>query len=334
MPAILTHDFFARDVLSDHPESIGPNSDERDAFLLGSQGPDPLFFLAMTPKLNRLHALGNIMHDDKPAELIVNLKRSLDVLDQSELPIGRAYAHGFLCHYLLDSTMHPLVFSTEYSLCDAGVEGLTRDDKQQVHAIIESEFDEMVLYRKESLTIADYAPHENTLQASDKVLAIIAKMYVFMALATYGQVVDGGAFPLGVQKYRLTIHYLFHSPTGTKRRVLSTLEETVHRPSILRAMAPRPVKAESTWFENADHRTWEDPFTGRTSAQSFWDIYEHARREAPKAIAAFDDPDFDLQRAHELTRDLNFCGEPVEATITVHHADSAGDGAAASHREG
>lgn len=318
MPAILTHDFFARDVLAVEPETIGGSIDERDAFLLGSQGPDPLFFLSMTPKLNRFHELGHVMHNEKPAELLVGLKQSLGVLDDDELAIGRAYARGFLCHYLLDSHMHPLIFSMEYLICDAGVEGLTRADKSQVHAVIESDFDVMVLSTKKGLTVVDYPPHENTLLASERVLAIVAKMYTYMALTVYGQTVDAEAFPLGVRNYRRTIHYLFHSPTGVKRTVLSTIEEAVHRPSMLLAMAPLPVAFDSVWFNNADHQPWTNPFTDETSTLSFWDIYDSQRMQAPAAFAAFDETDFGEAAARDLTHNLNFSGDPVEATIVVH----------------
>ena len=63
------------------------------------------------------------MHSEKPSELVKAFKDSLGILDEDELPVGRAYAFGFLCHYTLDSTLHPLVFFHEYRLTDAGEPG-------------------------------------------------------------------------------------------------------------------------------------------------------------------------------------------------------------------
>ena len=59
MPAILTHDFFGQDVYAAHSHVIGKSIDEKDAFLLGNQGPDPLFYLVLsscttTPPANSL----------------------------------------------------------------------------------------------------------------------------------------------------------------------------------------------------------------------------------------------------------------------------------------
>ena len=165
MPAIITHDFFGRDVYDCLFQAIGGSRDEADAFLLGNQGPDPLFYAVASLRITQYHKLGNTMHSSKPAELLAAFKESLDVLDEEEQAVGRAYALGFLCHYALDSTMHPLVYCNEYALCDAGEPGLTRDDGSEVHGVIESEFDEMVLFAKRGDTIATFNPSREILHA-------------------------------------------------------------------------------------------------------------------------------------------------------------------------
>ena len=50
MPALITHDFFGRDVYDRLYTFIGGSRDEADAFLLGNQGPDPLFYLVLSPQ--------------------------------------------------------------------------------------------------------------------------------------------------------------------------------------------------------------------------------------------------------------------------------------------
>ena len=117
MPALITHDTFGRDVYDHRHSFIGGTRDEADAFLLGNQGPDPLFYSVLSPRLHAVHRLGNRMHNEKPSELLEAFKQSLFVLKEGERGIGRAYALGFLCHYLLDSTMHPFVFFQEYQAC-------------------------------------------------------------------------------------------------------------------------------------------------------------------------------------------------------------------------
>lgn len=317
MPAMLTHDFFGQDILADHPKITGGSREERDAFLLGNQGPDPLFYCVMHPGKNRYMQLGNIMHNEKPTELIAAFKQALSVLDAGELPIGRAYTHGFLCHYLLDSRMHPLIFAQEYRICDAGIDGLTRENKNEVHGVIESELDEMVLYSKLGVTIADYEPAANVLLASPTVLQIVQKLYTYVVLTVYGYTIDADLFPQAVRDFRRT-QRLFYSPTGRKRALLARIEEFARPYSLLRAMAHRPIRLTSTWFANPDHGTWKNPFTGRACTLSFWDIYDQARAQAGTAFAMFDDDSFDAIASRTLTHDLNFSGDPVEASIVVH----------------
>ncbi len=54
MPAILTHDFFGKDAFEIAAGKLGfATLEEQEAFLLGNQGPDPLFFLQADPLLHR-----------------------------------------------------------------------------------------------------------------------------------------------------------------------------------------------------------------------------------------------------------------------------------------
>ena len=67
-------------------QTIGGSRDEADAFLLGNQGPDSLFYAVADFRATAYHKLGNTMHSRKPAELLAALKDSLGVLDPEEKP--------------------------------------------------------------------------------------------------------------------------------------------------------------------------------------------------------------------------------------------------------
>ncbi|MGI6590266.1 MAG: zinc dependent phospholipase C family protein [Eggerthellaceae bacterium] len=312
MPAILTHDFFGRDVLHALSGGEALSQSERDAFLLGNQGPDPLFYLMVDPLRQDKAKLGNRMHGERTNDLLLMLKRSLSALDARDVPIGRAYAQGFLCHYLLDSRMHPLVYAQEYAICDAGVEGLDRSDGSAVHAVIESEFDEMVLYNRYRLTIADYSPAQQVLHADEDVLRIIGLMYAFLLSQVYGVKEDGGLYPGAVYDFRLAQTVLY-SPAGVKRELLARVEQVVygHRYSVVRGMSHRPRETKSTWFANPDHHTWTNPWTDASDSRSFADIYEAELEEAARAIALFEKLDFSADDVRAITGDVNFSGKPL-----------------------
>ena len=100
MPAILTHDFFGRDAADGVSSQVNLMSkDAHDAFMLGNQGPDPLFYLVIEPRISKQSRVGNLMHHARPAKLLSSLKDALSMLTSAERPVGEAYAAGFLCHY-------------------------------------------------------------------------------------------------------------------------------------------------------------------------------------------------------------------------------------------
>lgn len=321
MPAIITHDFFGQDVYDRLFQSIGGTQGEAEAFLLGNQGPDPLFYSVVVPRLREHNRLGSIMHNEKPSELLKAFKDALGILDETELPIGRAYALGFLCHYTLDSTMHPFVFFHEYQLCDAGEPGLSRTDAGEVHGLIESELDELVLFAKRGETVATFYPWREILQANDFVLGVISKMYAYAALTVYGRIVPQDVFAASVRSFRHVQHF-FHSPTGLKRATLGRVEELVRPFSFYQSMAHRPVKLTESVFANEEHEPWENPYTGAVRTVGFWDLYHEALDKAENNIALFSSEGFNLEDAHQITCELDFSGEPVVATL-VSVQDSA-----------
>lgn len=314
MPALITHDFFGQDIYDHLLRDIGGTRDEAEAFFLGNQGPDPLFYSVLSPRLHAYNRLGTIMHNEKPSELIKAFKDSLAILGSAEAPIGRAYALGFLCHYTLDSTVHPLVFFHEYRLCDAGEPGLTRADGSEVHALIESELDELVLFTRRGETIATFKPWREILQASDFVLDIISKMYAYVALTVYGLIIPRTMFTASVRNFRHA-QRLFHSPQGLKRTLISRVEEIARPYSFYRSMSHRPIELTESAFDNHAHEPWLNPFTGVSRTVGFWDLFDEAQNQAEKNIAMFDREYFSLEMARTLTDDLDFSGRCVVAQI-------------------
>ena len=313
MPAVLTHDFFGRDAYDGVAKLLGfSGDDQRDAFLLGNQGPDPLFYLRVEPWVDKRNSVGELMHDARPAHLLSAFHDALDMLSERERPLGEAYVAGFCCHYLLDSTMHPLVFFYEHGICDAGVEGLDRSDHDDVHAEIERDYDEMVLFKKIAKTIFDYRTYREVLKGSDEVLRVIDKLYFYAILWTYSTTIDLDTYTKAVHGFRV-MQRVFWSPRGLSHKVLGTVERTFggKRHSFYCAMAHRNRAEAFSDFDNRRHLSWTNPYTGVVSTESFWDLYEEAQGKVFDAMRTFFSKDFDLEAAEKLTGGLNFSGKPV-----------------------
>ncbi len=316
MPAMLTHDFFGQDA---YGPALGVidlyTPDERDAFLLGNQGPDPLFYLVLLPPLKEFEQLGTNMHHIPPSALFASLRKATDGLPEVDQPIGRAYLAGFTCHYLLDRAMHPFVYYWERSICAAGVESLDESDAGIVHAEIERDLDEMVLFVKRDQTIETYRPYEEVLCARDDVLRVIGDLYYSSVVGPLAddEPTTNRVFPLAVKSFRMA-QRMFWSPSGKLSDVLAYAEKPLlnNRYSLVRAMSHRVRAQNISDFDNRDHTTWRNPFTGESSRDSFWDIYNHTLGEVVPALEMVLGKGFDETAAFELTHGLNFCGERVE----------------------
>lgn len=315
MPAMLTHDFFGRDA---YARVMGATDlytpDERDAFLLGSQGPDPLFYLMLLPPLKVFERLGSDMHHVAPGPLLLSLRRAVDGLGENDRSVGRAYLAGFVCHYLLDRSVHPLVFYWERGICQAGVDGLDGSDGGVVHAEIERDLDEMVLFSKSGDTIETYRPYVEVLRGRDEMLRVLGDLYF---ASVVGPLADGEptanrVYPLAVTCFRVA-QKMFWSPSGTKTSGIAAVEGTLLKPrySLVRAMSHRVRPETTSDFDNRDRHVWRDPFTNVTRTESFWDLYDGALEEVVPAVETVLGENFDEDAAAKLTQGLNFGGEPV-----------------------
>lgn len=317
MPAVMTHDFFGQDAFGAALGAVELSTpDERDAFLLGNQGPDPFFYLVLDPIGSRPYKeVGNRLHHEHPSRVLASLAGAARDPYAGDDDVARAYVAGFLCHYLLDSTMHPLVYFWERGLTSAGVEGLDRSVAGQVHAEVERDLDEMVLFAKRHQTILTYRPYEHVLAASDRVLARVGRLFAQQVAELAGVAVEEAAhaYPHAVECFRVA-QRAFFAPDALKLDLAGTLERvfSTRRYSLYRAMAHRVRPEATSDFDNRAHLPWEDPFTGERSCASFWDLYEEALGRVTFSVAELLADGADEGVAHRITHGLDFSGEPVE----------------------
>ncbi|WP_459129425.1 zinc dependent phospholipase C family protein [Guggenheimella bovis] len=106
MPDIWTHYFFAKEMKLE----LRLKELHDSAYYLGSQGPDLFFYLALKPwkEESQYQKAGSDFHQENTYALLEYVKNDLR---EQEDPLLRSYLLGFLAHYALDSSTHPLIFS-------------------------------------------------------------------------------------------------------------------------------------------------------------------------------------------------------------------------------
>lgn len=316
MPSIITHDLFAKDIYGERFESIGGSRDEAEAFLLGNQGPDPLFYVAGNPLYWNYRKLASTLHRMRPTEFLLALKRAVPQLSARERSVGRAYVLGFACHYELDRAMHPFIESQVRALCEAGVEGLDEQAKSEVHATIETELDELALTVKRGETVAAFNPATATLQGRTSMLDTVSRLYGLAVHDAFHYDIPAGLFKSGVILYRTGLAALY-SPNGWKSAGLAAVERLVRPHSMASALSHRAIERTDSVFANSDHASWRHPYVEAVSTASFWDLYDQALAAARDALDAMDEDDFNEEAARSLTADMNFYGAPVVALVVA-----------------
>ena len=105
MPSTYAHDTFARQVMNLLPESLAEICHSYETqFLIGSQGPDFLYFYHPTVK-NRYTETGVLIHNCCLSRFLSPVLPILELYGTDSMEY--AYMLGFLCHFALDSHCHP-----------------------------------------------------------------------------------------------------------------------------------------------------------------------------------------------------------------------------------
>ena len=83
------------------------------------------------------------MHSEKTDELFAALSRAVRDLSGDAQEIAAAYFYGFVCHYALDSEIHPYVYCRQVQFCTEN----PKLSASAVHSRIESDIDYLLYER-------------------------------------------------------------------------------------------------------------------------------------------------------------------------------------------
>ena len=119
MPAYCTHYIFACELLPALTEPAGFDLN-RDAVMLGTQGPDVFFFHRIAPWMpgRSQRKIGSRLHRAKPGD-ILDAMAEYCTRCSTKKDIARSYAYGFILHYALDRQCHPFVYAKQQELADS-----------------------------------------------------------------------------------------------------------------------------------------------------------------------------------------------------------------------
>lgn len=275
MPALITHRLFGEQVLPSLPSGSVAGREELTAFLIGCQGPDPYFFHWSSPHtFARISHLASAMHSSNMSLAFEGLRLATRRVPERDRGIAEAFSLGMLAHYALDRAAHPYIYSTEYAILRAGV-GLERAGSQ-VHALIESEIDSLMLRRIHQTDVVARPP-ASFLEYTPRVSLVAGSLLSQVALAVYGEHISTSLYGACVADMQL-LYRLIEAQGSFGSRAFGRLERLARHgsQSLLFALSHPVLDSDYSPLANEEHHEWCNIWTGELSTDSIVDRFDRA----------------------------------------------------------
>lgn len=221
--------------------------DSEEAWILGAQGPDPLFFHQRYHpwRSGRVRTLGNRMHGQRTADFLIAL------LTGAETEAQWAYACGFLTHYAADTTVHPFVYAWARN-----EDGTYCPPK---HNILEAAWDTWTWQQSGG---ADAPKYYRTMPGKTE-LAEIAALTARAAAAVFPEYPVTAA---DIRRAYLDVRRcerILNSLHGRRRRFFRLLERLMKKPDLITQIVP-PIRLPEEDILNEGRSPWANPWLPET----------------------------------------------------------------------
>lgn len=283
MPNLITHTLFCEDVLDSlHNELLDSH---RMLFITGGEGPDFLFFHHSDPFVDafvpsKLRKYGGIFHDEHVNAFYLSALSSIEQQKNSEIREDMiACLAGHLCHWALDSTMHPLIYART---------GNCKGASSWNHHRYESLLDAALLMYRKHVTIKDYEPWKECFSSDRRTARAISQIYGPAIETIYGESIRPADFAQCLKDWE-RLQRRFYDPSGLKKTLLRPVENVLHLDNLMTGFSIPNNAEDNVDICNLLHTTWRHPVTGIESTESVFDLLDKALEKAKTAITLFFD---------------------------------------------
>lgn len=267
MPAAYFHEAVARKAF----ERIGGAPQPEAVWILGAQGPDPLFFYrALHPRHDKaVNRMGDTLHSMHTGRLLCQLVR----LAKTGSAAAQSYALGFISHYACDTALHPFVYAHSF----------TRKGryKGMRHLCLEAQMDSWAWreagHRATPLHYAQFPDKPQLEEAAALLGGAVARVFP-------GQAVDRKAIEQAFRDAQ-AICRLLYSPRGVKFSLFWLLERVICFPCLVTGLIP-PRWLPRKDFLNKARQPWSSPWEPeRARCESAPELMEQAVAHAARWMA-------------------------------------------------
>lgn len=285
MPATITHAYFAKDVFDILPSNI-KNTIDCSRIKMFGQSMDSLMFYNLFSIMpgKKIRKFCGEFHRNKSQEYFVNL---IKYIKDNELYNDMdvcSYLAGMICHYVLDSTIHP------YIIYKTGV--FDKKNKNtyiynHVHEFMEVFIDNDMVRRREKTNPYKFRLDKfcfNTRSFSDYLDACINDSFN----KTFGIKKMSKIYYKSLKQMKWALLLFRRDVYGIKKFFYKLIDTfTTKRTFRFECISYHYTLEDRHNYLNSDHKTWRNPTSyNMTSDESFVDLYVKSIKAAKVLICA------------------------------------------------
>lgn len=270
MPNIVTHNYFAKDVLKKVENDVSESfKQKQDIYELFAGGFDPFFVYEQIPFHEKM---GYLCHDNYIDIFFLNFIKIIkeEKLENNESVLAALYGH--LTHYVLDSIIHPYVMYKT---------GEYEKDKPEtirfkgLHAAMEMQFDAYIYETREHKKFKDFKIHRLApkLNFGKELQHLLNRNYMDVFNLKNG----GVKYKKSINLVRYGLRFMVEDKTGIKKFLYKQIDKmTPKNLKSLEALSSHITSIDNSIF-NLDNKIWYNPWDNTIiSHESFFDLYNNA----------------------------------------------------------
>lgn len=281
MPSLTAHYLFGEEVLKNLDNGEKSLIERNRAFYdWGTLGPDILFF---TPKMKDMwgelpvRKIGQQMHEQGAKPMFDAMMKYAEKSEQI-----KAYLYGFLCHIALDGTVHPLV----YSVVDVWKKNDENVSDFELHLKVEADMETVsIRWLKDGLLPPEFKLYRIFEQHMFAVKTL-AQMYAEAIKEVYGGEITARQVESAVTGTYFVMKKSYDR-TGLKKNLVYTVESIKKMPHLASSFIMSVTEDTDRDYLNSEEREWTNVFTGETSEDSYFTLFEKAVEKAAEQIKGF-----------------------------------------------
>ncbi len=288
MPATITHSYFATDVY----DVLKDNLKEKISLTqmkMFSQAFDPLKFYNLFSIFpgDKIRKLDYYFHTNQTRDFFINMLR---IMRQKKLINDKeccAFFTGFVCHYVLDSTIHPFVI---YKTGIFDKKKPSTYKYNNIHTFMETYIDNYMVQKREKINPYKFPLdkfcfdiHEFSINLDYLIDTTFYKTFKVKDMSYI--------YYKSLRQMKNALFLFRRDRFGVKKNIYKLVDTFTSKKCFrFEAISYHYPLEDKHNFLNEEHRIWRNPTTYEMeSSESFLDLYEKAIKEAKKIIeASFD----------------------------------------------